>query len=448
MRTSVIFSILLMVSCLSSVASVYAETLPVREYTHDEYPEDPADRSLFHQQYDGRELELQRVDNTHFNFVFSPLKGRDHIAKITFKNVDVGLMTPNVPEWVKDDPDLIRIALTDRQWNRQQVAFPLSSVEISGGDGFETTRLFSAELAKNCLNAGLWEVLFFTNEDGQKKLYYQGWFSFPMDEYGRLFEKNTGLAFKKHSNYLKHWRDPAETPVRLNKLRTVLSETSITGTYNPEERLIIAGEQKRKQRTTDAQNVTQWKHFYDGQHPIRFASFVKPGVYALDKPWDNRYQEISTVSEVILRQVRHVSEELHEQIFTELEVVFRGGKKNSQKRLIVSGFEIDKLPQLATTDYPKGLYMPMGIGVPPFNQSYADLLSQPPQKSPYFSVLLDGQEGWIDHHQYSIDGPVLHRDAADPTKLHLYLLSYERHSLVMHLTIPTTTAPTKLAVNN
>lgn len=442
MQPSISFILLLLLSTLSQLTYALSINVPIREYTHDEYPEDPADRSALHQQYDGRELELQRVDDTHFNFVITPKANHGHIAKITFKNVDVGLMTPSVPQWIKNDEDLIRIALTDRQWNRQQVAFPLSGIEVSGGDGVEVSQLFSAELAKNCLNAGLWEILLFTKEDGQKKLYYQGWFSFPMDEYGRLFEQNTGLKFSKHANYLKHWKDPAGTPVQLSKLRTILSEDTVEGAYNPSERLIISGEQKRKQRTTSAKNVTQWQHFYDGQHPVYFASFIKPGVYASSKPWGNQYQELNILETVIVRKVKSPNVGLDNQIFTELEIVFRGGKNKTQKRFIVSGFELDKLPQLALTDYPKGLYMPMGISVPPFYQSYEYLLANPPQNSPYFSVLLDEKDGWIDHHQYAIDGPILHRDSVDPKKLHLYLLSYERHSLVLHVVIPVNLAAT------
>ena len=76
--------------------------------------------------------------------------------------------------------------------------------------------------------------------------------------------------------------------------------------------------------------------------------------------------------------------------------------------------------------------MPMGIGVPPFFLSYEDLKRNPPDKSPYFSVLLDSHDKWINHHEVAIDGPVLHRDMNNPNLIHVYLLSYERHSLVGH----------------
>jgi len=75
--------------------------------------------------------------------------------------------------------------------------------------------------------------------------------------------------------------------------------------------------------------------------------------------------------------------------------------------------------------------------VPPFFQSYEELEKNPPHQSPYISVLLDAEGRWIDHHSFAIDGPVLHRDEKDPNRLHAYLLSYERHSLIAHFVIPT-----------
>lgn len=63
----------------------------------------------------------------------------------------------------KKDPGLTRLSLTDRQWNRQQAIFDVDNpkLEITGGDGVEKNQSVSAELAKNCLNASLWEVLLY-----------------------------------------------------------------------------------------------------------------------------------------------------------------------------------------------------------------------------------------------------------------------------------------------
>src|SRR5712691_1901906 len=193
--------------------------VPVREYSNAEYPEDPAGRSVHHGKYNGRKLTLVRKDASHFDFILTPQ--HPHIAKIVFRDVDASLMTPGLPAWTKADAGLTRIALTDRQWNRQQVRFALNSphVEIMGGDGFEKANLFSAELAKNCLNAGLWEVLLFTQEDGKKALYYHGWFTLPLGHYQRIFEHNTSLPYWKHWYYLEHWFDPEGTPIPQDGLR-------------------------------------------------------------------------------------------------------------------------------------------------------------------------------------------------------------------------------------
>ena len=79
--------------------------------------------------------------------------------------------------------------------------------------------------------------------------------------------------------------------------------------------------------------------------------------------------------------------------------------------------------------------MPMGIGIPPFYQSYEDLKKNHPDESPFFSVLLDSKDRWIDHHRLAVDGTVMHLDKDNPSLLHLYLLSYERNTLIAHFLI-------------
>ena len=122
--------------------------VPVREYSNAEYPENPAAQSVHHGKYNGRMLTLVQKDATHFDFILTPK--HPHIAKIVFRDVDVSLMTPGLPAWTKADTGLRRIALTDRQWSRQQVRFDAGSphVEVTGGNGFEQAHLFTAELAK------------------------------------------------------------------------------------------------------------------------------------------------------------------------------------------------------------------------------------------------------------------------------------------------------------
>lgn len=402
--------------------------IAINEVTNNEYPEDPADRSLYHGQYQGRSLSLVQQDETHFDFIFEPTNPR--VARIVVKNVDVSLMTPSLPDWVRGDEALERIALTDRQWNRQQVRFSVGSpqLEITGGDGFEREQVATVELAKNCLNAGLWEILLFAKNGDSRQLYYQGWFTFPLGHYRTLFERNTGLSYWGHWSYLEHWRDPEGAPMALDKLRRVSSETQVQAVLDPNERLIAGGEQLRKRRITVAPNVTTWGDFYHGSE-VRFARFVPPGRYAVADLWGNEYVTMDRFEKAIHRQVQPAG---GGPALDELELVFGSSQGGETRHFLVSGFDARLLPQLPVADYSKGLYMPMGIGVPPFVQGVTDLEKNPPHKSPYFSLLLDGEGRWINHHRVAVDGPVIHRDATDPNLLHVYLLSYERSSLVGH----------------
>jgi uncharacterized membrane protein YdjX (TVP38/TMEM64 family) len=411
--------------------------VPVTEYRNEEYPEDPAIRSLHFGQYNGRRLTLVQKDDTHFDFVLEPT--HPHVARIVFRDIDVSLLTPSLPAWAKEDTVLTRIALTDRQWNRQQVSFEPKPphVEVSGGNRFEKglfdQGLLSAELAKNCLNAGLWEVLLFEKDkDGNKAQYYHGWFTFPLGHYKRIFEHNTGLLYWKHWYYLEHWFDPAGNSVRLDGLRRVVSEREVPVRYDPDEPVAVAGEQVRKRRTTLVENILTWKDFYDGRK-VRFGQFIPPGRYSVGHLWKNEYWRLSHFEKGILREITSpaTGKPLHE-----LELVFIG-KDGGNCRFLVSGLDLAALPLLPVQEYPKGLYLPMGIGVPPFFQGYDELTKNPPDKSPYFCMMLDSTDRWINHHDVAVDGPVMHRDANAPDLLHVYLLSYERHSLIGHFVVST-----------
>ncbi len=92
---------------------------------------------------------------------------------------------------------------------------------MTGGDGFEQQLLYSAELVKNSLQAGMWELMLYTYERGEKTLYYQGWFTFPTGHYKRLFEHNTGLSYWKHFYYLEHRSTADGLAVKMDDLRTV-----------------------------------------------------------------------------------------------------------------------------------------------------------------------------------------------------------------------------------
>lgn len=304
-----------------------------------------------------------------------------------------------------------------------------SHLEIYGGDGFEKRNLYSAELARNCLNAGLWEVQLYTKEDGKKALYYQGWFNFPLGHYKNVFEAENDSSYMWHWHHLEHWINPQGTKMDLAKLRRVINEKEIAVVHNSDEKVIIAGEQLRKSRTFNASNVRCWGDLCREEKRVEFATFAPPGRYNVNMPWGNEYERLASLVKATIRRVQSPGSYRE---LDEIELQYRSKSDGSLQRFIVSGIAIDHLPQLAVQDYPKGLYMPMGIGIGPFYQSYELLKLNPPQKSPYFSVLIDENNRWINHHTVGIDGPVMHRDLQNANWIHLYILAYERHSLFDH----------------
>jgi hypothetical protein len=408
------------------------ETPTIKEFTNAEYPANPAALSQNFGRYSQRNLSIIQRDATHFDFV---LESKDpNNAKILLKNIDVSLFTPKIPSWVKEDAGLEAIALTTREWNRQQVSFPVTApqVEILGGDGYEKTALKEIALTNNCLNAGYWEIALFNQDDDNKTLYYQGWFTFPMGHYQRLFEQNNQVAYRQHWWRLEHWQSPDGTQVDLAKLRQVSQEHSVAASFPLDQPIFAAGEQARKVRTVLTQNLKVWRDFYSGDHEIQFATFQAPGFYNPERPWKHEYWRIGEFKTAKLRTVQPVGSNTK---MDELELEFADTKTGEKNKLILSGFQIQNIPQLPTQKYGDGLYIPLGIGLPPLSQSYEKLTQNPTDQNPYFGLLLDEKSRWIDNHTLALDGVTLHRDEKDAKLLHVYLLSYERHTLIGHIQV-------------
>lgn len=404
-------------------------TVKLQELSNVEYPANPAPLGKNFQRYSHRKLKIIKKDETHFDFVLEPTNKKT--AKIVIKNIDLKLLVPKAPEWVKKDKGLEVIAFTDREWNRQQVSFPANSknIEIIGGDGFEKQNLVEVALANNCLNAGFWEILLFTKEDSNKSLYYQSWFNFPIGHYKNIFEKINNISYWRHWWRLEHWQDPSGTVINTNSLRKVIDEKEAVTQFPLNEKIIVAGEQSRKIRTTLATNLTSWRDIYSSENKIEFATFRPPGFYDQNKPWGNEYWRIGKFEKAILRNIKPSGVQ---QNLQEIELLLRDTKTGEKNRLFISGINLQKLPKLPVKEYSKGLYMPMGIGIPPFYQSYEELTKSHPDESPFFSFLLDSKDRWIDHHRLAVDGSVMHLDQNNPNLLHLYLLSYERNTLIAH----------------
>lgn len=78
----------------------------------------------------------------------------------------------------------------------------------------------------------------------------------------------------------------------------------------------------------------------------------------------------------------------------------------------------------------------MGIANHPFYQTYEDALNHPSGENTFYAMLMTKDNKWLDSHKVGIDGPLMFHDKTHPERLHLYILSFERHALVGHYTIP------------
>ncbi|MBD2340570.1 hypothetical protein H6G64_26740 [Calothrix sp. FACHB-156] len=404
----------------------------IQEFSNAEYPANPALLSKNYQRYSNRKLTVIKKDDTHFDFVLEPTNKTT--AKIVIKNIDLKLLVPNTPEWAKKDNDLALITFIEREWNRQQVTFPANSenIEIIGGDGFELQNLTEVALTNNCLNAGFWEIALITKEDANKTLYYQGWFDFPIGHYKNIFENINKISYWDYWWRLEHWQEPNGAIIKNNLLRTVIDEKVILTNFPLDEKIISSGEQSRKVRTTLTKNLTTWRDFYSNQQEIKFATFRTPGFYNPQQPWNTQYWRIGKFEKATLRNIKPINSQ---STLQEIELLFSDTKTGEKNRLFIGGVNLQDLPKLAISDYTKGLSMPLGISLPPFFQSYEDLQKNHPDESLFFSYLLDSQNRWINHHQLGVDGSIMHLDKDNPNLLHLYLLSYERNTLIAHFLV-------------
>jgi len=407
------------------------QTVELRAFPNDEYPEDPEDRSLAFGNYPHSRLTIQQVGDTRFRFALEAAS--QHAATIELGDVDLAYLVASVPEWVRSDPDLTKVGLIDREWNRQQVSFRRKSPYVrvhANGDGFERRTLSRVDLARNCLNAGLWELLLFTQEDGAERLYAHYWFTFPLGLYKKLFERVNGLSYWDYWWSLEHWVDPSGTPVRLDRLRTVEREWSVEVTAQWDEPPATRGEQALKRRNILTGQVYTYRDWYT--QPVRFASFVPPGRYSVANPRETKLAYLAELSGAKLREVRTP---VHPEPLAEIELTFKHPGTGEATRLVLGGLDLRSLPRASTSQYELGWQAPLGIANPSFFESYEDLLAHSPLGRPFYGFHLDAQDRWLDHHAIGVDGPLLHRDPKDPNILHLYLLSYERHALLNHFTI-------------
>ena len=154
-------------------------------------------------------------------------------------------------------------------------------------------------------------------------------------------------------------------------------------------------------------------------------------MYTKTQPRATQLSKFKALIKVIYAQT--ISSNTAKTATTEIKLLFNADGKTVQ--YIIGGLIIDKIPVLSTDNLHNGYQRPMGIGNHSFYSAYNDILSNSSLENPYYGLLLDENGLWLDSHTIGTDGPLLFREEGNPNKLHILLLSFERHAFVGHYVI-------------
>ncbi|MCY7408768.1 MAG: hypothetical protein LH473_00715 [Chitinophagales bacterium] len=441
MKKEFLFPFLIIVMCAFSftlknnkpkVVNASAVSVPLKIMTDVEYPDNNAIgfRASIAGQYSHTSISF--VQNSKGNFDITIPGGNANSDTIYLKDINLLEMMPTVPDFVKGNKDLTKICLLNQEWNRMQVKIPKEYYTLSGS-GNEKTIVSRVDLANNCLAKGLWECILFTKEADKEVLYFQSWFNFPDDLYNTLFEKRNGFSIAPYDDMLKNYdHSYVGLPIDLKKLRTISPGKEVKFVSKNDQLYPLAGERQTKAKNIIAPvTVASINDFLNDQ--TRYATFAPPGMYSRTQPRVTQLSRLQKLEKVTIS--RTTSKNTALTVGMEFHLSFSSNDGSTKTELVIGGVQKDRIPVLNEGTIAKGFQMPMGISNHTFYSSYSELLKFSSKQDPYFAFLLDNNGKWIDSHDVGIDGPLFWIDDQDPTKLHLMILSFERHSFVGHYII-------------
>jgi hypothetical protein len=421
-----IFAFFILLSCQTQQDSY---TVSLKEMSDAEYPDNP---NLENRHSDAQQKLFKNVIVTNRGnhlFDFDIYSHQDSLCHISIKKIHLLEMIPTAPEWIKSDEYLTYIGVINQEWNRQQVQFKADMFTVLGNTNVAITRV---DIARNCLNSYLWELLVYAKDkDGKDKLYWQCWFNFPKELYAELFEIRNNLSFDIFRKGMENWIDPESKPVDLVKFRQVTTEKEITFEAKNNEMYPLKGERERKRKNIICpKTLTKINDLLTDS--TTFATFSTPGYYNTKDPRKTKLSKLGLLKIVHKRQIINALN----QPSIELELVFLSNKDNKTiTKLIVGGLDIALVPRLPATEANEGWQTSMGISNHSFYETFHFQQKHLTKDNGFYSFLLDQHNNWIDSHKIGIDGPLLHFDEKDKTKLHFWILAFERHAFVGHYII-------------
>lgn len=418
--------IICFISCSDNkLQNTHLITSKLIELNPDQYPDNP-DSEIKHSLYESIKydrIEFQALNDSTFNITLVPESSDD---TITLASINLMEYLPTINCSIKKNKYASYIDIINQEWNRNQVQFNKSEFVIKSLNANNIVRL---DIARNCLNAYLWEVILFADFRGEQKPIYHGWFNFPKELYASLFELRNNTKYTEYQKPLEEWVDIESKPIDLNLLRIVKDEREVYFENFNMQPYSLKGERKKKfKNIIYPVNTTIMQSFLTDS--TLFATFSPPGIYNKSDPRKTELSRLANLNKIIARKT--IASYYSSDTLIELEMIFNAGSVEKQTHFFISGLQKNEIPVLDTSEVEKGWQNSMGIGNHTFYETYKNSQSHSSLNSPYFALLTDIEGKWLDSHKIGIDGPLLYWDIKDKRKLHVLILSFERHAFVSH----------------
>jgi hypothetical protein len=413
---------LLLFSC--SPEKSKAIKFKIQNLTEEEYPDNP-DIGFMSKEYDDHFLQNGELIETEEDvFCFSFFSESEKEAKIILPSIPIMEFLPSIPEHLKSNEYLSYLAVVNQEWNRNQVR--LVPGEFTSTD----ERITRVDLARNCLNSYLWELIMYTEEDGKELPIAHAWFSFPSKLYKELFEKRNGVPFSKYKSSLLRYKVGESREVKSEILREItdkvpLAFTDLSDTMYP----LKAARLKKYKEIITPKTFSSMRDLQVDETTL--ATFLPPGMYSKSDP---RKTELGRLGKLVNAQLsktvhNHCPKQSHE-----LLLEFEDASGERKTKLVFGGLFFENFPKLSALEAHKGWKTSMGFSNHTFYETLTEHEAWYSNTNPYYGYLADQDNHWLDSHEIGIDGPIFYWDKDVPNLLHLWLLSFERHALVGHYT--------------
>lgn len=426
MRQFYLIFVILIFGCTSNKNSnnqtlVEKYEFNIKNLTDEAYPDNP-DIGFRSENYDFEFFKSGYIqpDDSIFHLAFYSKNNDSIILAINFME-----FIPTIPKHLKNDEYLTYLSLINQEWNRNQVKFlpPTFTTNLN--------KIARVDIARNCLNAYLWEIIVYVNENNSLIPYAHGWFDFPKALYKKLFELKNGSSFEKYRIPLENWVDPDSKKIASEMLRTVIDTINISFEDLSNEMYPLKRTRlKKRKEIIYPISFSSMKNLQTDS--TLFATFSPPGFYNKKDP---RKTQLGRFYHLIDIRLNKIISKANNDTLIELKLSFWDKEHKRKTHLIIGGINFNDLPVLSNEDANDGWKNAMGFSNHTFYEDYHHHLNHKTFTNPYYAYLTDENGNWLDSHSIGIDGPLMYFSNKEKTNLHLWLLSFERHAFVGHYQI-------------